>query len=76
MRWHVQPAGGVLYLPRGEKYFGCRKCHDLTYQSCQEAHRTDPLFGRGSPEAWTKKLRAMSKKYEPRARSPSSALTF
>jgi len=25
-----------LYLPRGEKYFGCRHCHQLTYRSCQE----------------------------------------
>lgn len=25
----------VLHLPIGEKYFVCRLCHDLTYQSCQ-----------------------------------------
>jgi hypothetical protein len=24
-----------LYLPLGEKYFGCRVCHDLTYRSTQ-----------------------------------------
>ena len=24
-----------LYLPPGERYFGCRVCHDLTYPSCQ-----------------------------------------
>jgi hypothetical protein len=30
---------GKLYLPGGAKYFGCRKCHRLTYVSCQEAHR-------------------------------------
>jgi hypothetical protein len=28
-----------LYLPPCEKYFGCRKCHDLTYMSCQESHK-------------------------------------
>jgi hypothetical protein len=33
---------GKLYLPPGAKYFGCRKCHDLTYRSCQEAHKPDP----------------------------------
>ncbi|GAB6167484.1 hypothetical protein JCM19992_34840 [Thermostilla marina] len=33
-----------LYLPPGAKYFGCRKCHDLTYRSCQEAHREERLF--------------------------------
>ncbi len=27
---------GKLYL-RG-RYFGCRHCHDLTYDSCQESH--------------------------------------
>ena len=25
-----------LYLPPGERYFGCRHCHDLTYRSVQE----------------------------------------
>ena len=37
---------GKVYLPPGAKYFGCRKCHDLTYRSCQEAHQTERLFGR------------------------------
>src|SRR5262249_33440709 len=37
---------GKLYLPPGAKYFGCRKCHDLTYRSCQEAHQAERLFGR------------------------------
>jgi hypothetical protein len=37
---------GKLYLPPGAKYFGCRKCHELTYRSCQEAHQTERLFGR------------------------------
>jgi hypothetical protein len=37
---------GKLYLPPGAKYFGCRKCHGLTYRSCQEAHHTERLFGR------------------------------
>lgn len=33
-----------LYVPSGAKYFGCRKCHDLTYQSCQEAHQAARMF--------------------------------
>jgi hypothetical protein len=37
---------GKLYLPPGAKYFGCRKCHDLTYRSCQEAHKDERGFGR------------------------------
>jgi hypothetical protein len=37
---------GKLYLPPGERYFGCRKCHELTYRTCQEAHQTERLFGR------------------------------
>lgn len=32
---------GKLYLPRGARYFGCRKCYDLTYRSSQEAHKFD-----------------------------------
>jgi hypothetical protein len=38
--------GGKLYLPPGAKYFGCRKCHHLTYRSCQEAHQTERLLVR------------------------------
>lgn len=37
---------GKLYLPPGARYFGCRKCHDLTYRSCKEAHQMDRLFAR------------------------------
>jgi hypothetical protein len=33
-----------LYLPPGEHEFGCRKCHDLTYQSSQESHKYDGLY--------------------------------
>jgi hypothetical protein len=29
---------GKLYLPPRADYFGCRRCHDLTYTSSQEAH--------------------------------------
>jgi hypothetical protein len=35
---------GKLYLPPGGKYFGCRKCHQLTYRSCQEAHQKERLL--------------------------------
>ena len=35
---------GKLYLPAGSTKFGCRQCHDLTYQSCQESHEFDRLF--------------------------------
>jgi hypothetical protein len=30
-----------LYLPPGERFFACRRCHALTYASVQEAHRID-----------------------------------
>jgi hypothetical protein len=46
--WFICPLRGchnrvrILYIPPGEKNFGCRKCYDLTYQSCQEQH-----FGTG-----------------------------
>jgi hypothetical protein len=32
-----------LYLPTGQLYFGCRACHDLTYESCQQSHKYDNL---------------------------------
>ncbi len=33
-----------LYIPRGGKYFGCRECYDLTYESCQTSHKHDRVF--------------------------------
>lgn len=35
---------GKLYLPPGAHYFGCRKCHKLTYRSCQESHQLERYF--------------------------------
>jgi len=37
---------GVLYLPPGGRYFGCRHCYDLTYRSCQESHMYNGLYQR------------------------------
>ena len=30
---------GKLYLPPGGRYFGCRRCYQLTYRSCQESDK-------------------------------------
>jgi hypothetical protein len=35
---------GKLYLPPLGRYFGCRRCYDLSYTSCQESHKYDCLF--------------------------------
>lgn len=35
---------GVVYLPPAGKIFGCRQCHDLTYESCQKSHKYDRVF--------------------------------
>jgi hypothetical protein len=35
---------GRLYLPPGERHFGCRRCHALTYTSCRESHAYDRLL--------------------------------
>jgi len=43
---------GKLYLPPGARYFGCRKCHILTYRSSQEAHQAER--GTGTIE-WTRR---------------------
>ena len=34
---------GVLYLGGG-KYFGCRHCYNLTYESSKESHKFDSMF--------------------------------
>lgn len=34
----------MLYLPPGQRYFGCRDCHGITYQSCRNSHRDDAVF--------------------------------
>jgi hypothetical protein len=47
---------GKLYLPPGARYFGCRKCHSLTYRSCQEAHQAERVFGRLGFDAEVAKL--------------------
>lgn len=37
---------GKLHLPRRARYFGCRRCYDLTYTSNQEAHEGEALMAR------------------------------
>ena len=34
----------MLYLPPEEHCFGCRRCHDLTYESSQTNHKYDGLY--------------------------------
>ena len=36
---------GKLYLPPGARYFGCRICQDLSYESSHEAHPYDHPLG-------------------------------
>jgi hypothetical protein len=33
-----------LYLPPGGRYFGCRDCHELVYQSSQEGNQSDSPY--------------------------------
>ena len=39
-----------LYLPPGGKYFGCRCCYNLTYQSCKEHDKRVDVLRRLPPE--------------------------
>ena len=39
---------GKLYLPPGARHFGCRICHDLTYQSCRVSHLLEQSMQRVS----------------------------
>jgi hypothetical protein len=34
---------GALYLASG-KYFGCRHCYNLTYESCKDSHKLDKFL--------------------------------
>src|SRR5919112_1758092 len=34
----------MLYLPPEERHFGCRECHELTYESSQQSHKYDSLY--------------------------------
>ncbi len=38
---------GVLYLPPGQREFGCRHCYDLTYKSCQTSRKPKKRRGNG-----------------------------
>ncbi len=49
--WFICPLKGCggrrsakLYLPSGARYFGCRKCYNLTYESSNESHKFDGLY--------------------------------
>lgn len=33
-----------LYLPNGRRIFGCRQCHNVTYQACNESHKLNALY--------------------------------
>jgi hypothetical protein len=35
---------GKLYLPPRGRYFGCRRCYDLSYTSSQESRKYDGLW--------------------------------
>lgn len=41
--WSCGRRVGALYLANG-KYFGCRHCYNLTYESSKESHKFDRMF--------------------------------
>jgi hypothetical protein len=40
---------GKLYLPPGGRYYACRHCYHLTYESCNDSHKYDHLLAVGAP---------------------------
>lgn len=50
---------GKLYCPPGSRYFACRYCLDLTYESCQTSHRHDGLFALVAGEASGERFEAV-----------------
>ncbi|MEI6127263.1 MAG: hypothetical protein WCQ99_12005 [Pseudomonadota bacterium] len=53
--WFLCPGRGcgrrVGKLYGAGKYFLCRHCYNLTYDSCRESHRFDRIFGELAREA-------------------------
>lgn len=35
-----------LYMAPGTRYFLCRECHNLSYESCNESHKYDSLYAK------------------------------
>ena len=50
---------GKLYRPPGSRYFACRHCLDLTYESWQTSHRHDGLFALVAGEASGERFEAV-----------------
>lgn len=46
----------MLYLPPGATFFGCRRCHNLSYASCNVSRP-----GRGGSVSWNHLLRSYEK---------------
>ncbi len=48
--WFVCPSchkrAGKLYMPPGGIYFRCRRCYNLTYQSCKDSRKYDKFLAR------------------------------
>jgi hypothetical protein len=59
---------GKLYRPPEGRYFACRHCHDLTYESCQKSHRYDGLFALVAGEASGETFEAVKRAFSYRAR--------
>ena len=54
--WFVCPSCrrrvGRLHLPHGKSWFFCRRCWDLTYESCQQSHTFDWFFLEAGVPLW------------------------
>jgi hypothetical protein len=54
----------ILYLPSGARYFACRRCHDLTYTSCQQSYtnhqKLDRWFSQLMAQDHARHLRRLS----------------
>lgn len=59
---------GKLYLLPGGRYFVCRRCLDLTYESCQKSHLYNGLFALVAGEASGETFEAVKRAFSHQSR--------
>lgn len=51
----------TLYNPPGLRYFACRHCYELTYQSCQDSHKENMHRAAEPKRLWNREMVTLRK---------------